>query len=97
MRRIACIILALIFIFYARETFAYKVKFVKDADAQSKNTIVEVPEIREKLDEAGYEEIPLISAFPAAIEMAKAMVSTKLKQAGRAYPTDALKSKPKFR
>jgi len=54
-------------------------------------------EIRQGLDEAGYDEIQLICEFPAAVEMAKAMVNMKLIQAPRAYPSDSLKSKPKFR
>ena len=54
-------------------------------------------EIREGLDEAGYDEIQLICEFPAAVEMAKAMVNMKLIQAPRAYPSDSLKAKPKFR
>jgi Asp/Glu/hydantoin racemase len=54
-------------------------------------------EIRQALDEAGYDEIQLICELPAAIEMAKAMVNMKLIQAPRAYPSDALKVKPRFR
>ena len=56
-----------------------------------------VDEIREKLNGSGYNEIPIISALPAAIEMAKAMVNMKLKQASRAYPSHSLKAIPKFR
>lgn len=54
-------------------------------------------EIREGLDKSGYNEIQLISEFPAAVEMAKAMVNMKLTQAPRAYPSDSLKAKPRFR
>ncbi len=54
-------------------------------------------QIREGLDAAGYQEIRLIGAFAAAIEMARAMVNLKLSQAPRAYPGDALKAKPAFR
>ena len=54
-------------------------------------------EVRQGLDAKGYREINLIGAFPAAIELAKAMVSMKLRQSPRAYPTDALKAKPAFR
>jgi len=50
MRRIGCVVLIFIFICCAREASAYEVKFIKDTDAQSKNSIVEVPEIRGKLD-----------------------------------------------
>ena len=57
MRRINCIILTFIFIFCAWESHAYEVKFAKDADAQSKNSIVEVPEIRGSL------EIPITVDF----------------------------------
>jgi Asp/Glu/hydantoin racemase len=54
-------------------------------------------EIRHALDEAGYSEIQLICEFPAAVEMAKAMVNMKLIQAPRAYPSDGLRAKPEFR
>ena len=54
-------------------------------------------EVREGLDARGYQEINLIGAFPAAVEMARAMVNLRLKQSARAYPTDALKAKPAFR
>lgn len=54
-------------------------------------------EVRLGLDAKGYQEINLIGAFPAAVEMAKAMVNMKLKQSPRAYPTDSLKAKPAFR
>ena len=54
-------------------------------------------EVRLGLDAKGYQEINLIGAFPAAVEMARAMVNMKLKQSARAYPTDTLKAKPAFR
>jgi Asp/Glu/hydantoin racemase len=54
-------------------------------------------EVREGLDIAGYQEINLIGAFPAAVEMARAMVNMKLSQSPRAYPNDKLKAKPAFR
>jgi len=54
-------------------------------------------EVRHALDEAGYGEIQLICELPAAVEMARAMVNMKLRQAPRAYPSDALKAKPEFR
>jgi Asp/Glu/hydantoin racemase len=54
-------------------------------------------EVREGLDAKGYQEINLIGAFPAAVEMARAMVNMKLRQSARAYPTDTLKAKPAFR
>ena len=54
-------------------------------------------EVRMGLDARGYQEIILMGAFAAAVEMAKAMVSMKVKQSSRAYPTDSLKAKPAFR
>lgn len=54
-------------------------------------------EVRLDLDAAGYQEINLMGAFAAAVEMAKAMVNMKLMQAPRAYPTDSLKARPAFR
>jgi allantoin racemase len=54
-------------------------------------------EIKQKLEEAGYGEIQLIGGFRAAVQMARAMVNMKLMQAPRAYPSDTLKAKPKFR
>jgi Asp/Glu/hydantoin racemase len=54
-------------------------------------------EVRQGLDARGYDEISLLGAFPAAVQMARAMVSMGLKQSPRAYPTDALKAKPAFR
>lgn len=41
-------------------------------------------EIRQRLDEAGYGEIPLISSTPACVQMAKIMVNMQLKQTPRA-------------
>jgi allantoin racemase len=54
-------------------------------------------EIRQGLDEAGYDEIQIIVPVYAAVEMAKAMLNMKLKQAPRAYPGENLKAKPEFR
>jgi allantoin racemase len=54
-------------------------------------------EVRQGLDAKGYHEINLMGAFAAAVEMARAMVNMKLKQAPRAYPSDLLKAKPAFR
>jgi hypothetical protein len=54
-------------------------------------------EVRHGLDAKGYQEINLIGAFAAAVEMARAMVNMKLAQAPRAYPSDLLKAKPRFR
>ncbi len=53
-------------------------------------------ELRRRLDAAGYEEIPLVSGFSAALEMAKTMVNLKLRQAARAYPDASLKAKPEY-
>ena len=54
-------------------------------------------EVRAGLDAKGYQEINLIGAFPAAVQMARAMVAMGLRQSPRAFPTDALKAKPAFR
>ena len=54
-------------------------------------------EIRKELDRLGYDEIPVVCEFSAAIELAKVMVNLKLVQAARAYPDDSLKAKPEFR
>ncbi len=54
-------------------------------------------EIRQRLDEMGYSEVPIICALSSAVEMAKAMVKLKLMQAPRAYPSDSLRAKSKFR
>ena len=54
-------------------------------------------DLRDRLDKAGYHEIPLICEFSAAVEMAKVMVNMKLKQAARAYPSDELACKPEAR
>ena len=51
-------------------------------------------EIRQRLDEMGNDEIPIIYT---AVEMAKAMVNLKIIQTPRTYPSDALRAKPKFR
>lgn len=53
--------------------------------------------LRQSLDEAGYSDIPLIVSQYAAVEMAKALVSLKLTQARRAYPTNESKPAPEFR
>jgi len=52
--------------------------------------------VRERLDKAGYHEIPIIRAFPAGLEMAKAMANMKLLQTARAYPGHELKAAPKY-
>ncbi len=54
-------------------------------------------EIRQGLDEKGYDEIPMVCMFTASVEMAKAMVNLGLKQAARAYPGDQLRAKPEYR
>lgn len=53
-------------------------------------------EIRQKLDKAGYDEIPLIGPFQAALQMAKAMVNMRLTQTARAYPTDSLRAQQEY-
>ncbi|MFC1943414.1 aspartate/glutamate racemase family protein [Chloroflexota bacterium] len=52
--------------------------------------------VRQRLDEAGYDEIPIVRGIPAGIEMARAMVDMKLIQCPRAYPSGALKAKPEY-
>ena len=52
---------------------------------------------RQRLDEEGYEEIPLIMGVSAALEMAKAMVNLRLMPSKRAYPSENLKRQPEFR
>jgi len=54
-------------------------------------------EIRKGLDEAGYEEIQLITEVAAGLEMLKAMVNMKLLPAPRAFPSDYLKATPEYR
>ena len=53
-------------------------------------------EVRQKLDEAGYHEIPMICPFPAGLEMVKAMVNMNLVQTARAYPSAGLKAQPEY-
>ncbi len=53
-------------------------------------------ELRQGLDEAGYNEIPIIFEVAAAVEVAKAMANMKLLQTARAYPSHALKAKPEY-
>ena len=54
-------------------------------------------EVRRSLDDAGYEEIQLISEVGAGLEMVKAMVNMKILPAPRAFPSDYLKAKPEYR
>ena len=53
-------------------------------------------DLRQKLNNTGYSEIPIICELPAGVEMAKAMVNMKLVQAPRAYPTADLEAKPEY-
>ena len=53
-------------------------------------------EVRKGVDEAGYDEIPIMCAVPAAVEMARAMVNMKLPKAPRAFPNQDLKAKPEY-
>ena len=53
-------------------------------------------EIRERLNGAGYDEIPLICPTPACVQMAKAMVNLDFTQTPRAYPTDALRAQQEY-
>jgi len=52
--------------------------------------------VRQRLDEAGYNEIPIICELPAGVEMARVMVNMRLIQVPRAYPGAALKAKPEY-
>ncbi len=52
--------------------------------------------VRQRLDKAGYHEIPIIRALPAGLEMAMAMANMKLLQTARAYPGHNLKAAPKY-
>lgn len=52
--------------------------------------------VRQRLDKAGYGEIPIIRALPAGLEMAKVMANMKLLQTARAYPGHELKAVPKY-
>ena len=52
--------------------------------------------VRQRLDEAGYSEIPIICGISAGVAMAKAMVNMKLVKAPRAYPSATLKAKPEY-
>jgi Asp/Glu/hydantoin racemase len=52
--------------------------------------------VRQRLDKAGYREIPIIRALPAGLEMATAMANMKLLQTARAYPGHDLKAAPKY-
>ena len=53
-------------------------------------------EIVRRLVEAGYDEIPVISGFSAAVQLAQVMANMKLVQAPRAYPDASLKAKPEY-
>ena len=52
--------------------------------------------VRQRLDKAGYREIPIVRALPAGVEMARAMANMKLLQTARAYPGHNLRAAPKF-
>ena len=51
-------------------------------------------EARQRLDEAGYSEIPIVCDISAGVEIARAMVNMKLVKAPRAFPGADLKAKP---
>lgn len=53
-------------------------------------------DVRQRLDAAGYDEIPLICPTPACVQMARAIVSMGLKQTPRAYPTDTLRAQQEY-
>lgn len=54
-------------------------------------------EVREGLDKQGYDEIPIVCEYSAAVELAKLMYNMKLVQSPRANPPHSLKAKPEFR
>ena len=51
-------------------------------------------EVRQKLNVAGYDEIPVICELPAGVAMARAMVDLGVVQVERAYPSAGLKAIP---
>ena len=51
-------------------------------------------EVRQKVNEAGYDEIPVICELSAGVAMARAMVDMGVVQVARAYPTAGLKAIP---
>lgn len=53
--------------------------------------------LRQRLDEAGYAEVPLVWLLSAAVAVATSLARMGLAQAPRAFPTDALVAKPKRR
>ena len=53
-------------------------------------------EVSQRLDEMGYDEIPLIRSLFAAVAMAKAMVNMKIAHVPRAYPSGTLRAKPEY-
>jgi Asp/Glu/hydantoin racemase len=55
------------------------------------------PVIRRRLDEEGYDEIPLIWILSASVAMARALLGTGLTPARRSYPVDTLRAKPAWR
>ena len=52
--------------------------------------------VRQRLDDAGYHEIPIVRALPAGLEMAIAMANMTLLQTARAYPGHDLKAAPRY-
>lgn len=55
------------------------------------------PDIRRRIDEAGYAEVPIVWLLSAAIAMATSLARMQLNPAARAFPTDALRAKPSRR
>ena len=51
-------------------------------------------EVRQKVNEAGYDEIPVICELSAGVAMARAMVDMGVVQVARAYPSAGLKAIP---
>jgi allantoin racemase len=54
-------------------------------------------EVRRRLDDAGYAEIPVVWSLSAAVAVARAMVDLRLLPAPRSYPRDDLRLEPAVR
>jgi hypothetical protein len=54
-------------------------------------------QLRERLDAAGYDEIPLVSSLAAGVAVATSMAALGLVPAKRSYPTDDLRAAPAWR
>ena len=63
---------------------------------QSEPMQVFTAEVRQALDVAGYEQIPIVFGLPAAVAVARTLVGMKLLQAPRDYPSHALRAVPEY-